>query len=159
MDEKTNLFRKKSIERISSPEQLNDYICVSSPGVWLILMAVVVLLAGVVIWGVFGTMNSYIDVCAVSDKGKTVVYISEENIARVTADMPVMINGTEYTFASISDESVEAENVMDEYDMHVGGIKSGEWVYPATLTKNLPTGTYSAKIVAESINPVSFVFN
>ncbi len=159
MDEKTNIFRKKSIERISSPEQLNDYICVSSPGVWLILMAMVVLLAGVVIWGVFGTMNSYIDVCAVSEKGKTTVYINEDSIDRVTEDMPVLINGTEYTFASIGDESVEAEKVMDEYDMHVGGIKSGEWVYPATLTQSLPTGTYSAKIIAESVNPVSFVFN
>ena len=58
MDEKRSVFRKKSIARISSPEQLNDYICVSSPSVWLILLSVAVLLAGVIIWGVFGTMNS-----------------------------------------------------------------------------------------------------
>ena len=44
MDEKTSIFRKKSIARISSPEQLNDYICVSSPSVWLLLAAVAVLL-------------------------------------------------------------------------------------------------------------------
>ena len=27
----SNLFRKKSMDRISSPEQLNDYIRVSTP--------------------------------------------------------------------------------------------------------------------------------
>ncbi len=41
------LFRKSSIERISSPEQLNEYVRVSSPGVWMVLTAVIVLLAGV----------------------------------------------------------------------------------------------------------------
>ena len=78
MDEKRSVFRKKSIARISSPEQLNDYICVSSPSVWLILLSVAVLLAGVIIWGVFGTMNSYLDVCAVSENGVTTCYIKGE---------------------------------------------------------------------------------
>ena len=29
------IFREKSLERVESPEQLNDYIRVASPGVWL----------------------------------------------------------------------------------------------------------------------------
>lgn len=40
------IFRKSSIDRVSSPEQLNDYIRVSNPSVWMILAAVIVLLAG-----------------------------------------------------------------------------------------------------------------
>ena len=38
------LFRKKSVERVSSPEQLNDYIRVANPSLWLVLGAVIVLL-------------------------------------------------------------------------------------------------------------------
>lgn len=159
MDEKTSIFRKKSIARISSPEQLNDYICVSSPSVWLLLAAVAVLLVGVVIWGVFGTMDSYLDVCAVSENGVTTCYIKEEDAARVAADMPVSIDGAEYAFASLGGKAVEADKVLDEYDMHVGGIKSGEWVYPATLAESLPDGTYTASILTESISLMSFVFN
>ena len=30
------IFRKKSLDRISSPEQLNDYIRVANPGIWMI---------------------------------------------------------------------------------------------------------------------------
>ena len=41
------LFRKKSLDKVSSPEQLNDYIRVSNPGVWIALTAVIVLLFGV----------------------------------------------------------------------------------------------------------------
>ena len=37
------LFRKKSMEKITSPENLNDYIRVASPGVWMTLCAVILL--------------------------------------------------------------------------------------------------------------------
>lgn len=30
------LFRQKSIDRVSSPEQLQDYMRVTNPGVWMI---------------------------------------------------------------------------------------------------------------------------
>ena len=45
------IFRKKSLDRISSPEQLNDYIRMANPGIWMILAAVIILLAGVCVWG------------------------------------------------------------------------------------------------------------
>lgn len=41
------VFRKKTLERISSPDQLTDYLCVTNPGIWVILVAVILLLAGV----------------------------------------------------------------------------------------------------------------
>ena len=39
------LFRKKSVDKVSSPEQLNEYIRVANPGVWMVLAAIVILLA------------------------------------------------------------------------------------------------------------------
>ena len=54
------IFRQKSMEKISSPEQMNDYIRVSNPSVWMILAAVIVLLAGVCVWGMFGCLEYYI---------------------------------------------------------------------------------------------------
>ena len=44
---KNDLFRKSAIDRVSSPDQLNDYIKVVPPGVWLIVAAVIVVLAGI----------------------------------------------------------------------------------------------------------------
>ncbi len=51
MEEKQNIFRKTSLDRISSPEGLNDYIKVSRPSLWLILGAIAVLLAAAIFWG------------------------------------------------------------------------------------------------------------
>ena len=48
----SELFREKSLERVSSPEQLNDYIKVTTPSVWLVLIAVILLLVGILTWSV-----------------------------------------------------------------------------------------------------------
>jgi len=55
--EKQSIFREKSIERISSPEQLNDYIKVTTPSIWLVLIAMLLLLGGAMVWGVLGEIN------------------------------------------------------------------------------------------------------
>ena len=53
----SDLFRKKSIDRVSSPEQLNDYIRVTTPSVWLVRLAVILLLIGMLIWSIFGSVT------------------------------------------------------------------------------------------------------
>ncbi|MBQ6676714.1 MAG: hypothetical protein IJM71_01570 [Clostridia bacterium] len=51
------IFRSKSTERVSGPEALNDYIHVTTPKVWIVLLALVTLLAGILIWSIFGTIE------------------------------------------------------------------------------------------------------
>ena len=55
--ESKQIFREKSIERVSSPEKLDDYIKVTTPSVWIILAATVALLVGMIIWGGFGKIE------------------------------------------------------------------------------------------------------
>ena len=57
-DEKEGLFRKKSMDRINSPEQMDDYLKVTSPRVWVILGAIIVLLLGFIIWSAIGTIDT-----------------------------------------------------------------------------------------------------
>ena len=51
------LFRQKSIDKVSSPEKLDDYIRVTTPSVWIALVAMAVLLIGVIVWGCFGELT------------------------------------------------------------------------------------------------------
>lgn len=53
-----SVFRQKSLNRVSSPEQLNDYIRVTRPSVWLVLAAVILLLAGIIVWSIVGTVEA-----------------------------------------------------------------------------------------------------
>ena len=64
MEEKkqeSSIFRKKSMDRVSSPEALNDYIRVTTPSVWIVLLALAALLVGMLAWSVFGTVEVHND--------------------------------------------------------------------------------------------------
>ena len=43
--------------RISSPEQVDDYIRVTTPGMWLLVAAILILLAAIIIWGFAGRVE------------------------------------------------------------------------------------------------------
>lgn len=50
------LYRKAALERISSPEQLDKALVISSPLSWLALAAITLMIAAAVIWSVLGTI-------------------------------------------------------------------------------------------------------
>ena len=70
-----SIFRKESIKKVTSPEELHDYIRVSSPSVWLLIGAVAALLIGVLVWAAFGTLDSTVTVSGVSDGGVVRCYV------------------------------------------------------------------------------------
>lgn len=55
------IFRKVSIERLSSPEQLDKMITVTSAKPWLILVAVLCILVSIIIWSFTGSLTTDID--------------------------------------------------------------------------------------------------
>lgn len=57
----SGIFREKSLERVSSPEELNDYIRVTTPSVWIVLAATVALLLGMLTWSIFGRVEVHND--------------------------------------------------------------------------------------------------
>ena len=55
-----NIFREVSLNRLSSPEQLDQRIKVTSPRGWLALVALGLLLAGAIIWSFVGSIPTKI---------------------------------------------------------------------------------------------------
>lgn len=51
-----DLFRKSSLEKISSPEQLNEYIKITYPGVWTMLIGCIIILAAAGVWFALGSI-------------------------------------------------------------------------------------------------------
>ena len=153
------LFRKSSIERVSSPEQLNDYVCVSKPSVWMILAAVIVLLIGVCAWGVFGKLDTKISTAGVSQNGIFICFVAEENAAKIKPGMELNVDGNVLSVSEISAKPISVNADMDEYLLHLGGFSEGEWLYEVTADSTLTDGAYKAEIVTESVSPMSFVLN
>ena len=56
-----SLFREKTLERISSPEKLTEYLRVTNPGIWAVLGVVILLLGGLLLWSATGTLETTAD--------------------------------------------------------------------------------------------------
>ncbi|MBQ2558040.1 MAG: hypothetical protein II553_03410 [Lachnospiraceae bacterium] len=121
------VFRKKSLERLSSPEELNDYLHVTQPSVWVALIAVILLLAGLFIWSGFTAINSYITgKGTVRDGVMTIRFEDNDHADQVSPGMRVTVGG------------VEAE--IDT----IGSDADGRLIASAVLA--IPDGDYDAKI-------------
>lgn len=152
--EQNSIFRKKSIDRVTAPEELDDYIKVTRPSIWIILCSIAMLLIGVTIWGVFGHLDTTLDVLAVSDGSRAVIYVSEKNIENIEPGTQVEADGNILTTAAVSPRPQQLD---DEYLRHVAGLSESDWVYTVELNGSLPEGIYSAKAVIDSVKPISFV--
>lgn len=152
------LFRKKSMEKVSSPEQLNDYIRVSNPGVWIALTAVIVLLIGVCVWGIFGRLETTVGSAAVIKDGVMTIYIKEEHLGKIAEGMTIRVKDREYLITSVETAPRTIPEGFDEYMLHLSGMHVGEWVFGVTaMDTDLADGVYKAEIVVESIAPMSFI--
>jgi len=52
------IFRQTALDRLSSPEQLDHLITVTSPKGWVALLTVGALVLAAILWGIFGTIST-----------------------------------------------------------------------------------------------------
>ena len=161
--EQKSIFRKKSLERISSPEQLNDYIRVANPSLWFVLAAIIVLLIGVCVWGFLGKLETCVSGTVIVNNGVAVCYVSEDDVSSIESGMTVRIDDSEYAVQSISQEpvSISSDSGFSDYFLYISGFYEGEWVYVVMLESDgsIADGIYSAEIVVDTVSPISFVLN
>lgn len=158
---KTNLFRKKNIERVASPEQLDDYIRVSSPSSWAILGAFAILLVGICVWGIFGRLDTTLPVVAVKESGSVVCYVKDTDQSKVEIGMTVEVNGEEFVVTGKEKNPVLVDSSFHEYAKYVGDLNDGEWIYYVytDCSAGAEGEVFPAEILIERINPLYFVTN
>ena len=160
-----SLFRKKNLDKISSPEELNDYIRVTNPSIWLILGAVIILLISVLIWGIFGTIETKIDTGVFVLNQTTVLYLLEDETQNVKIGDEVQVEDnigkvTDVVKQPLSYKTVCERLNNDEYAIHVMKLVPDKFYFEVTVSfSNLSDGVFKAKIVTEKIKPITFIFN
>ena len=152
------LFREKSIEAVESPESLNDYLRVTSPGVWLVLGAVIALLVGGILWGIFGRITTTANVAVEAAQGKTWCYVPYEAADRLLKNGSVTVDGQEYLISTDSEaELVFISAETDPYIRARGGFQNGDVAVKIELLSALPEGVYAGQAVLESLKPISLL--
>ena len=85
-----NIFRKSSLDRISSPERLNEYIKITHPGVWSVLLGCLALLIAVGFWMFFGVIPDSIKATGIVFPQDGVTTIIPQSGGRIS-DMRVRV--------------------------------------------------------------------
>lgn len=154
-----SIFRKSSLDRVSSPEQLNEYIRVARPGVWLLLGAIVLLLLGVIVWGVFGTVTDTVPMGVIVENGVVIGFVSPDAAGRIEAGMPVEISGQKGSVISVLPEPVSASMIaFPAYLLEEAGLAGSDHCYAVELDfPGLENGICLAEITVERIRPITFV--
>ena len=140
MEEKSSgIFRQRSLERISSPEQLTDYLKVTNPGIWVLLAAVIVLFAGLFVWSMVGDLETVVDGVAVVHDSTAEIMVTGSVNSKMSSGMTVRIGEEEYIISTV------------EEDDHGRSV--------AYAPVNEADGKYDVRIVTESIHPIKFLFD
>lgn len=159
---KNNLFRKESLDRVNSPEQLNEYVRVTSPSIWLILSAFVLLLVGFLVWSIFGTLQTKRPIEVVSKNGQVMGYIPTENRQEIAPGMTVIVQDGNRevtgTILEISSQPVQITSDDDPYLLYLGDYESDDFVYTCPVeVSDLKDGVYAAEVIVEQVHPAAFV--
>lgn len=135
------IFREKSLQKVKSPDNLDEYIRIASPGVWLIMITIIFLLLGFCVWSVFGTVNTVVSADVHCEDGSAVCYVAEKDMQKVQLGMTVEFGDYTGTIAEIT--------------LRDGNIGACSLDTEAAV----PDGIYSASILVESIHPSAFLTN
>ncbi|HAG68914.1 MAG TPA: hypothetical protein DCL38_02960 [Lachnospiraceae bacterium] len=161
MEEGNNgLFREKSLNRMASPEELDNYLKVTNPGTWFILSAVVVFLAGLMIWGYFGRLESTMTGFGRMDDGRFVIYVTGDRFMKLKLGMQVKADKESGQISELSPYPVPASDILTDALIQRTGYESNTPLYPVITNLKVSEGsTFEAIITLESLKPLELIFN
>ncbi len=134
------IFNQKSIDRISSPEQLGDFLQVTTPAIWSVLAAVLLLLGSLLVWSSVTTVESYAAGTAeVRDSVLTLTFDDPKRAENVQVGMNVKTGDYETPVLSVG--------------------QNGDGTLFAVAKADLPDGTYEAKVGYRSTQIIEMLFN
>ncbi len=130
-----SIFREKAIKNVSSPGQLNEYLHVTNPGMWIILSAAIMLLLGMLLWASVGTLETIAEVrVVVESHNAQIVSPGGETLDQ---GMPLKVNEEMVSIASVT---------SDDFGRAVGHAEI-----------DLPDGIYDGTVVVGSTRPIDFL--
>ncbi len=136
----TSLFRKRNIERISSPDQLSEYLHVTTPVIWIVLASVALILASLFVWSSVTAIESYASGTAeVSGGVLSMSFDNAEKAKNVEAGMNIRVGDMVTPILSVG---------CDENERLI-----------AVAASELPDGRYKASVGYKSTQIIDMLFN
>lgn len=156
---KVKHWRRLRISCIAQ-KKLEKSVRVTPPSAWVALAAFVALLAGLLIWAVFGTIATTVSTKGAVINGQALCFLAEKDIVKMHVGDQADVNGVTLKVSSISALPVsraEAGRIAPG-DYLVDTLMPEDWAYRIDFegdTSNLPEGVpISMEITVERLAPI-----
>lgn len=154
---RNDLFRKKSLEKISSPERIDDYVKTVNIRLWIVVVSCFAVICSLSLWGIFGRIEISEKTVTVCKNGNAMCFLNEKNLPDISSETEFVIGEKIYKAESISETPSKALKAMDEYCAHVAEFGEEDWVFEVLLNADLSDGIYETTVVTATVSPVSLL--
>lgn len=159
---KDPVFRKTSMDKISSPEQLDDYIRVTTPSLWVTIAAVIILLISLIVWGAVGSLPTAITVNGIAQNGVVTCYLAPEQAGAISSETAVSadnIPGSVEQISSLPLSAAEVKNALAS-DYLFQAVNVTDFTVPVTVSaQGIHDGIVSVRFTVSSVRPIDFLLN
>ena len=162
-DAASSIFNKRATEKLRSPDDLDKFLRVTNPSVWVVLAACLALLAGLLVWGVLGSVTTSVSSTGVAVDSQAMCFLNAEDAAKVHEGDAAFVGGKRMKVATVAPIPVSREEAgkILESDYLVSSLVSGDWAYLVTFdgdTTELADGVpLTVSITVERIAPIKLI--
>ena len=140
MEQQQGIYRESSLEKISSPDQLDQYLKVTTPAVWILLAAVILLLGAAFWWSSQTSIASRVSANGTVKDGVLTVPLETEEARNIVKE------GMKVSVGELNDTINYVQTAED-----------GTMVAVAIVS--LPDGAYPVSISYKTTQLMSLLFN
>ena len=157
--------KNEAASSVRSLDELDRVLKITTPGIWMVLLACFALLAGVLAWGMFGTVSEGVSASGIVEDGKLICILGPDEVKLIAEGDTAVIDGQTLIVEKIADIPVSREEALkllgSEY--LVSENMNGDWAWPVTLVpadgSGLSDGTVlNFEIITRRISPLSMVW-
>ena len=164
-DTQSSIFNKEAAEKLRSPDDLEKYVRVTNPSAWVVLGACLALIAGLLIWGIFGTVTTSIRTTGTITAEGPVCMLSADEITQVKVGQQASVANVSTTVVETAPSPLSRDEASRQLgsDYLVSALVKGDWAYPvrlaasnelADMTENVPV---EIEITTEKVSPISLI--
>ena len=140
MEQQQGIYRESSLEKISSPDQLDQYLKVTTPAVWILLVAVILLLGVAFWWSSQTAIASKVTATGTVKSGVLTIPLETDDARKNVKE------GMNVVVGELTDTINYIQTTED------GGMI-------AVAIVSLPDGTYPVSISYKTTQLISLLFN
>ncbi len=173
--EKRSIFTRESLDHVTSPEKLDDYIRIAGTGIWILVAALLITVVAVFFWGFTGSLPKSVSVNGLVDPDNENCVISLIDASEYSGDdlegkeavitLPDS-NRVDGTVADVSVYPLSEDELMEMLgnDWTSSRLITSDYSYvlliqPEEDLSELANKILDVSIITDEVKPISFLFS